>query len=140
MSLVSAAAIAALNCLLERNYIFISLSFMKNWCFGANSLKIPQGNVRITNCSVDLLQQFSHLPKSSPLKKNVVIPSAKLDEELRIYDWRAKTEFPIVRIQSVGVLGTKNANSILEITGEACLTTLADLHELPLFKMLYLLK
>jgi hypothetical protein len=73
-------------------------------------------------------------------KTQLVIPSLQLEQELKHYEWRIKTEFPIIKIHDCYVLRQEHDNSLVEITHETHPFRLADLKDLPLIKVLYLLK
>lgn len=70
----------------------------------------------------------------------LAVPQARLEEELRIYEWRIKTEFPIVRIYDCSFLDERKGRSHLSIKLEKFPLRLSQLTDLPLFKTLYLLK
>lgn len=62
---------------------------------------------------------------------------------MKQYQWRSKTEFPIIKINGLEVSkGSKGSKDkiLLQIEIENFAVKLHDLHNMPLFKILYLLK
>ena len=73
-------------------------------------------------------------------KQRITVPFANVQQETKLYEWRSKTEFPIVKVRSYLMKESNSSNAIFEVLIESFSLRLADLKNISLFKMLYLLK
>lgn len=60
--------------------------------------------------------------------------------EVKDYEWRGKTEFPIIKIVGLSLSKVVEDKTLIEIEMERYVHRLHDLNNIALFKILYLLK
>jgi hypothetical protein len=70
----------------------------------------------------------------------VAFASAALEGEVQNYDWRVKTEFPIIKIYDYRIVKRDCLKTVMVVSLERYRLTLQHLKDLPLFKLLYLFK
>jgi hypothetical protein len=86
---------------------------------------------------------LSHDPKSSKSQREeveVIVSSGQLEFETKQFEWREKTEFPVVKTSHFRVKEIIGDKTVLSVEVETFPLRLAELKDLPLFKILYLLK
>lgn len=76
----------------------------------------------------------------SSQKRLITVPLGKKEQEEKIYEWRGKTEFPVARVLYFWPKQLDCSECIFEVEVEDFSVRLADLQNISLFKMLYLLK
>jgi hypothetical protein len=74
------------------------------------------------------------------VRERVAVAASELGQQLRHYQWRNRTEFPIVRVTACQVIRSCEDSVDLEVLHESVPLLLAQLADLPLFRALYLLK
>lgn len=120
--------------------ILFSIRGMKNYNTKFYTPKISTNFMLTTSKSDNILQRKGDLPKSSLMKKEIAGSNDAVREELKIYQWRQRTEFPVVRVKTLNLLSEGNNGSVLEISVEDISARLVQLQDLPLFKLMYMLK
>ncbi len=84
---------------------------------------------------------FEHIPLEVQNEKSqLFIPTKYLEQQIKMYEWRQKTELPIVKIVSFKASLSDSQKAFLDIELESFPVRLLELKDLPLFKILYLLK
>jgi hypothetical protein len=75
-------------------------------------------------------------------KYEVIVENETLENELKLIEWRSKTELPIVKILFYKILQRKLLNecSVLQVAIEHYPCNLNSLPRMPLYQLLYLLK
>lgn len=120
--------------------ILFSIRGMKNYNTKFYTPKISTNLMLMTSKSDNILQRKTDLPKSSLIQKEIAGSKDAIREELKMYQWRQRTEFPVVRVKTLNLLSEGNNGSVLEISVEDISARLVQLQDLPLFKIMYLLK
>jgi hypothetical protein len=120
--------------------ILFSIRGMKNYNTKFYTPKISTNFMLTTSKSDNILQRKGDLPKSSLMKKEIAGSNDAVREELKIYQWRQRTEFPVVRVKTLNLLSEGDNGSVLEISVEDISARLVQLQDLPLFKLMYMLK
>ena len=113
---------------------------MKKFDFKNIHLTNTPSKVMAPSASVQKLPAQPTLGNTRTITSTVSISNSKLEETLQTYQWRSKTEFPIVKVQDAKVLSETKGRSHIEVSLEEFPLRLNELTELPLFKIIYILK
>ena len=73
-------------------------------------------------------------------KKTVMIPAMHIEAEVKQYEWRVRTELPVIKIIGFEKVSSDQNQTTLEISLESYPLRLYNIKDLPLFKILYLMK
>jgi hypothetical protein len=93
-----------------------------------------------SSASSKVLLREGDFDQAEVVRERVLVAAADLGQQLRHYQWRNRTEFPIVRVAAWQVRGSDGARVELEVLRESVPILMEQLADLPLFRALYLLK
>jgi hypothetical protein len=113
---------------------------MKSQGFDRVRFNRYQEKLIFSSASMKYLPLLHETAPNPTQKQMITVPLAKTQQDAKIYEWRSKTEFPVAKITRFSLVESNTLNSVFEVEVEKFSATLAELKNISLFKMLYLLK